>query len=66
MLTAKTLSNKPMPPEVKEAIIVFATGWTLDYIKTLSLEDFERMYGFSHVYLRVKKSQIENISNIRM
>ena len=46
-------SNKELPCELKEFLIVKETGWTLTYIRTLDMRDLERLTLMSDVY-RIK------------
>ena len=46
-------SHREFPCELKEFIIVKETGWTLAYVRTLDMRDFERFILMSNVY-RVK------------
>jgi hypothetical protein len=46
-------SSKELPYEIREFLIVKETGWTLDYIRNLSMIDFEKFSLISHIY-RIK------------
>jgi len=45
--------GKELPCELKEFMIVQETKWTLSYIRTLDMRDFERFTLMSNVY-RIK------------
>jgi len=45
--------SKELPYEVREFLIVKETGWTLEYIRNLSMPDFEKFSLISQIY-RVK------------
>jgi hypothetical protein len=47
-------SHKPLPLEIKEFLMVKQTGWTLSYIRSLQIRDYEIINLLSVIYDRLK------------
>jgi len=39
-MSLKTRGDAPMPREYHEWILVKKTGWTLDYVRSMSVQDY--------------------------
>lgn len=43
--------------QVKEMLIAFTTGWSLEYIRNMSKADAERFAMFSGLYIKTTQSK---------
>jgi hypothetical protein len=48
-------SRKPLPNEIREFMIVKQTGWTLTYVRSLSVRDYLIFNTLSNIYSRLNK-----------
>lgn len=53
-------ANKPLPEEVKEYMVVIKTGWTLEYVRQLSVKDHDIYELLSMLYTTMEIAMNKN------
>jgi len=49
----------PLPKEIQEYVLVEKTGWTLEYIRSLNMKDFDAFSMFANISRSMEQSQVK-------
>mgnify|MGYP006447619957 CR=1 FL=1 len=60
-IRGRSPAGQPLPISIKEYIVVEKTGWTLEYVRNLSLKDYEIFTTLALIHDRLKPSFKEQV-----